>query len=216
MSLVTLEVLEGLERGRTYKDLPTPVTIGREDDNSIRLNDERISRFHAKIQEDAGRLILTDLDSTNGTRVNGHPVQIKVLQPGDVLHLGRCVLRFGRQEEIKSRMSVHRNAAGEIDCTLPSIAEGSSGEFDEDTAELFPEGPPATPGHLSLQQRAELSDILAYLHDRIRRVISTGVEDDETDEDSQQMLVDWPAWQELIDVELEIARYLKRIAEPEA
>jgi predicted component of type VI protein secretion system len=88
MALVTLQVLEGLERGQVYAGIPTPVTIGREDDNHIRLNDERVSRFHAKIQEDNGRIILTDLDSTNGTRVNGHPVQMRVLQVGDQLSIG--------------------------------------------------------------------------------------------------------------------------------
>ena len=74
MSLVTFQVLEGLERGDVIRDLPTPVTIGREEDNHLRLNDVRVSRFHAKVQEDGGKIILTDLESTNGTRVNGHPV----------------------------------------------------------------------------------------------------------------------------------------------
>ena len=85
MTSIALQILEGHQRGRTYSDLPTPITIGREEDNAIRLNDERASRFHAKIQTDDGRVILTDLDSTNGTRVNGHLVQMRVLQPGDVL-----------------------------------------------------------------------------------------------------------------------------------
>ena len=76
MPSISIQVLEGLERGRFYHDLLPPVTIGREEENTIRLNDERVSRFHAKLQEDVGRIILTDLDSTNGTRVNGRTVQI--------------------------------------------------------------------------------------------------------------------------------------------
>ena len=54
-----------------FHNLATPITIGREEGNLVQLNDERISRFHVKIQEDDGRLVVTDLDSTNGTRVNG-------------------------------------------------------------------------------------------------------------------------------------------------
>ena len=54
-----------------FDDVPTPLTIGREEGNPIQLNDERISRFHLKIQEDEGKLVLTDLESTNGTKVNG-------------------------------------------------------------------------------------------------------------------------------------------------
>ena len=50
MALLTLSVLEGLERGRVYDQLETPVTIGREEDNVVQLNDERVSRVHAKLQ----------------------------------------------------------------------------------------------------------------------------------------------------------------------
>jgi pSer/pThr/pTyr-binding forkhead associated (FHA) protein len=61
MAILTLSVLEGLERGLVYEDLETPVTIGREEDNVIQLNDERVSRVHAKLQEDRSQVILTDL-----------------------------------------------------------------------------------------------------------------------------------------------------------
>ena len=64
MAQVSFQVLDGLERGVVFTDLQTPITIGREDDNDIRLNDERVSRFHAKVQEDDGHIILTDLQST--------------------------------------------------------------------------------------------------------------------------------------------------------
>jgi pSer/pThr/pTyr-binding forkhead associated (FHA) protein len=49
MALITLSVLEGFERGRVFSALPTPVSIGREIDNTIQLNDDRVSRFHAKV-----------------------------------------------------------------------------------------------------------------------------------------------------------------------
>ena len=67
MALVTLRVLDGADRGKVFPNIPTPVTIGREEGNSIQLNDERVSRFHLKIQEDHEKLVLTDLQSTNGT-----------------------------------------------------------------------------------------------------------------------------------------------------
>src|SRR5579872_5685795 len=102
MAKITIQVLEGFERGRVFAELPTPVTIGREEDNTIQLNDERVSRFHVKIQEDGGRVILTDLDSTNGTRINGHPVQMRVLQYGDQLSIGRSILVYGSPGEIEA------------------------------------------------------------------------------------------------------------------
>ena len=103
MAEVTFQVLEGMERGRIFADLSTPLTIGREEDNGIQLNDERVSRFHLKIQEDAGRVILTDLESTNGTRVNGVPSQLRVLQIGDLISIGRCLLVYGSPAKIAER-----------------------------------------------------------------------------------------------------------------
>src|SRR5579859_5034169 len=100
MKSITFQVLEGIDKGKVFRDLPIPVTIGREEGNMIRLNDERVSRFHAKIQFDSEDVIITDLDSTNGTRVNGMPVQIRRLQPGDQISLGRSTLLFGSHAEI--------------------------------------------------------------------------------------------------------------------
>src|SRR5713226_8093449 len=108
MKNITFQVLEGIDKGRVFRDLPIPVTIGREEGNVIRLNDERVSRFHAKIQFDSDDVILTDLDSTNGTRVNGMPVQIRRLKPGDQIALGRSTLLFGSHAEISQRKALIR------------------------------------------------------------------------------------------------------------
>src|ERR671925_432570 len=108
MPEVTFQVLEGVDKGRVFRDLPTPVTIGREEGNLLRLNDERVSRFHAKVQQDDGDLILTDLESTNGTRVNGHVIQIRRLRVGDRITLGRSLLLFGSDEEINQRRATLR------------------------------------------------------------------------------------------------------------
>src|ERR1700738_3361237 len=102
MTNVTFQVLEGVDRGRVFRNLATPITIGREEGTVLRLNDERVSRFHAKIQQDNGDIILTDLESTNGTRVNGHVVQIRRLRAGDRIHLGRSLLRYGTEKEIEA------------------------------------------------------------------------------------------------------------------
>src|SRR4029077_2082417 len=105
---VTFQVLDGVDKGRVFQDLPLPLTIGREEGNQLRLNDERVSRFHAKVQQDTGDLILTDLESTNGTRVNGHVVQIRRLRVGDRITLGRSLLLFGSDDEINERRQTLR------------------------------------------------------------------------------------------------------------
>src|SRR5579871_3957714 len=136
---ITIQVLEGFERGRVFDDLPTPVTIGREEDNTIQLNDERVSRFHAKVQEDGGRVILTDLDSTNGTRVNGHPVQMRILQHGDQVSLGRSLLVFGSAQQLSERESQLRSrgengsadSPGQHTIAIPGTLAGSSPDEEE-------------------------------------------------------------------------------------
>src|SRR6266403_2015662 len=120
MPVVTIQVLEGVDKGRVFRNLPTPVTVGREEGNLLRLNDERVSRYHAKVQFDNEDVILTDLDSTNGTRINGRPVQIRRLLPGDRVGVGRSILVFGTPEEIAARIAeildfLHRGLASATD-----------------------------------------------------------------------------------------------------
>ena len=104
MSAITLRVLDGADRGRVFDDLAPPITIGREEGNAIQLNDDRVSRFHVKIQEDNDQLVLTDLESTNGTRVNGEDINIRILKYGDLITVGRSVLVFGSRDEIADRL----------------------------------------------------------------------------------------------------------------
>lgn len=64
-----------------------PAVIGRQADCSVQINLERISRCHAQLEEQGGRLILTDLDSTNGTFVNHKPISTPTpVRPGDTVH----------------------------------------------------------------------------------------------------------------------------------
>jgi pSer/pThr/pTyr-binding forkhead associated (FHA) protein len=104
MAEVTLQILDGVDRGKVFQHLDTPVSIGREEGNTIQLNDERVSRYHAKIQEDQGQLVLTDLESTNGTRVHGEPVPLTILRLGDRISVGRSVLLVGSPSELDDLM----------------------------------------------------------------------------------------------------------------
>ena len=125
MSGITLRVLDGSDRGRVYDELAPPVTIGREEGNTIQLNDERVSRFHVKIQHDHDRLVLTDLESTNGTKVNGEDIQLRILRHGDMITVGRSVLLFGSRAEIEDRLARLRQTDPDGDHTLnPHVLRG--------------------------------------------------------------------------------------------
>jgi predicted ATPase/Tfp pilus assembly protein PilF len=71
-----------------------PLTIGRESNTDIALNDPRVSRQHARLSYRQQQIWLTDLRSSNGTFVNGKPIQERALQPGDVLSFGGMQATF--------------------------------------------------------------------------------------------------------------------------
>lgn len=101
---ITFQVLEGFDKGRIFRDLDSPVSIGREDGNTLRLNDERVSRYHAKVNRDRDNVILVDLDSTNGTRINGQVCSMRCLLPGDRIQIGKTTLLFGSPADIQKRL----------------------------------------------------------------------------------------------------------------
>ena len=162
---ITLRVLDGADRGRVFGELGAPVTIGREEGNSIQLNDERVSRFHLKIQADHEKLVLTDLESTNGTKVNGEDIQLRILRFGDMISVGRSVLLFGSRDEIADRLANMRSnnaaARGTVD-PASGKGRGASLEFDLDWEEdddlqatIHAMEPPEIPDRLSPGQAAQ-------------------------------------------------------------
>jgi pSer/pThr/pTyr-binding forkhead associated (FHA) protein len=221
MALLTFQVLDGMERGRVLADLLPPITIGREEDNAVQLNDERVSRFHAKVQEDGGRVILTDLESTNGTRVNGHPIQMHVLRIGDQVSIGRCLLLFGSANEIEQHIQdrkslIQESPGGTISFESDEFEFSASGsrDDDEDLPRLFPDGPPELPSELRPLQVAQTSDLLAHLHDRLRSVITAGHSTQTDGDEKPSYKMDWAAWQRLMQLEMDLAIYLKKLIDP--
>jgi two-component system, NtrC family, response regulator HydG len=71
------------------------VTIGRAPTNAIVVKDERCSRNHAEVFQSQGQWTLRDLDSRNGTLVDGQRIQVDYqLQPGDIVRIGNSHLAF--------------------------------------------------------------------------------------------------------------------------
>jgi Protein of unknown function (DUF3662)/Inner membrane component of T3SS, cytoplasmic domain len=67
------------------------VTIGRAPDNAVVLEDRRVSRHHARLQGRRGMLVLTDLESANGSRVNGVAISEIALGAGDRIEIGTTI-----------------------------------------------------------------------------------------------------------------------------
>jgi hypothetical protein len=71
-----------------------PLVIGRLPECDVVLNDSNVSRRHAELRRSGDGVFLTDLGSTNGTRVNGTPVREQILASGDEVSVGSTKLIF--------------------------------------------------------------------------------------------------------------------------
>lgn len=83
---VTLHLDDG--SGRSFRLQRGSNLLGRGQDAAFRLPDTGVSRQHADVHFDGREAMLTDLGSTNGTTVNGGPIQDWQLADGDVIRVG--------------------------------------------------------------------------------------------------------------------------------
>ena len=83
-----------LPDGRRVRLGETATVLGRNSDCTVPLADPRASRRHAEIRATADGFLVVDLDSMNGTKVNGVPVREHVLHDGDEIAVGAIVTRF--------------------------------------------------------------------------------------------------------------------------
>jgi signal transduction histidine kinase len=89
-----LFVIRGRDQGTRYEIDQQAVSIGRDPSNVIQLHDTEISRNHARFQLMETKYTLFDLQSSNGTYVNGKPIQEHILLSGDQIQMGRTLLLY--------------------------------------------------------------------------------------------------------------------------
>jgi hypothetical protein len=75
------------------------ILIGRSRDCDIQVADANVSRRHAEVRQEGAAHWVVDLDSTNGTEVNGRRLKRSKLRPGDTITVGATDLVFGRETE---------------------------------------------------------------------------------------------------------------------
>ncbi len=134
--IVTLDVVDGPERGKSFhfSELDS-FLVGRSLKAHLRLDpvaDPFISRTHCLIEVRPPRCILTDLGSTNGTKVNDQPVRIAELGDTDLIRVGHTAIRIVVEQTRADNKSDEKNEAGPGDDepgdAEPGDAERSSEE----------------------------------------------------------------------------------------
>jgi diguanylate cyclase (GGDEF)-like protein len=103
-------VIYGPELGRRVQLGTAPFQIGRSARNDLALDQESISRHHARITFDGTEYWVQDLGSTNGTYVNDEPVREQRLADGDQIRIGRSILKFmtGENVEVQYHEEIYR------------------------------------------------------------------------------------------------------------
>ncbi|MEM9588044.1 MAG: FHA domain-containing protein [Planctomycetota bacterium] len=217
MSGITIKVLHGADRGKVHDRLDPPLTVGREEGNDIQLNDERVSRCHFKVQRDNERLVLTDLDSTNGTKVNGVECQLKILRHGDLIAVGRSLLLVGSEEQIAARLAAMGGDNATMNRDVSSSDSVVQFEMNHEPKSPYPaevmqvHDMPSIPADLSPGQKAQLCEIIDFLQARLLRLI----ENARIDDGNREVHLKYAHWQRLVDTQSRLAELGRNISDPD-
>src|SRR5215510_3363497 len=88
-----LTVRQGPVPGKVFDMVKDVVTLGRDVNNDVVINDAEVSRNHGRLTSQSGGYLIEDLASTNGTFVNGQRlIGPKLLNPSDVVGLGETIV----------------------------------------------------------------------------------------------------------------------------
>ena len=92
MTEFVLEILDGDRVGEIFELASEPLTFGRRQGNDIVLKDEKCSGRHAQVVLEDGSWVLRDLDSTNGTLMDGRKIDEVGLTANDIFQTGHMPL----------------------------------------------------------------------------------------------------------------------------
>lgn len=128
--MASLFVIQGADQGKRFEFKATPVALGRDNSNAIRLHDTEVSRRHAELRQEDETYRVVDLGSANGTFVNGQLIDQAALKSGDRLQLGQTVMLFNDggvspRKDLTARVDLlSRSSPDDRSAILKSIPSG--------------------------------------------------------------------------------------------
>jgi len=120
--MAKLVVLTQSMAGRSYDLATERTTVGRVEDNAFQIAEPSVSSRHCEILLQGGNIVVKDLNSTNGTFINGEKISEGVLKPGQTLRLGNVELKLDVPGAPSAPASPPANAAP----TAPSGSPASA------------------------------------------------------------------------------------------
>ncbi len=185
----SLFVIRGNDQGSRFEFAEGTTSIGRDASNDIQLHDTEVSRRHAQIYGSKDVFTVSDLDSSNGTFVNGRPVEAHRLESGDHLQIGRTLMLFTQppgapEVDLSDKVAISSDKAfGDQSHIVHSVSHEESSHFFELSPQVEQSAWLARArGNLQAMYRAALAvsqtlDIDKLLH-RIMELIFESVDAD--------------------------------------
>ena len=102
----TLFVIRGVDQGSRFELTEPTIRLGRDPSSTIPLHDTEVSRHHAEIRWADGEYAISDLNSSNGTFINGQRIHHQQLASGDQLQVGSTLMLYtGPAEESQENLA---------------------------------------------------------------------------------------------------------------
>lgn len=92
--MAKLVVLSEGFTGLTYELKVEKTTVGRLEDNAFQIAEQSVSSHHCELLQRVDDVLVKDLNSTNGTFINGEQIKEATLKPGQILRLGQVEMRL--------------------------------------------------------------------------------------------------------------------------
>jgi pSer/pThr/pTyr-binding forkhead associated (FHA) protein len=128
--LAKVVIKEGPGTGSEY-EVAQAVILGRLDSNDIPVKDTKASREHAKIYKQGDRFAIVDLNSSNGTFVNGAKVTKHLLEPGDEIEIGTVRLLFEDPEAMAAAEAAKEAKRKSLEKALDTARKPEAAKADE-------------------------------------------------------------------------------------
>lgn len=156
---IKLEIFGGPDAGKRRRFKGARMVIGRTPGVDLRLKDQSVSRRHIELVQGSEGVLLRDLGSGNGTKVNGARVAEKMLEHGDEIHIGKTKIRFvdevaafrkareateKKEAEEKAKAEAEAEAKAKAEAEAQAKAEASGAAVDPTGESALESGPKTT------------------------------------------------------------------------
>ena len=118
--MAVLRGLSGVLTGTVFELYDGETTFGRHSGNQVQLDEGSVSSFHCTVVRDGVRCTIRDLNSTNSTRVNGEPVTVRALSPGDLVQMGSVEFMYEDENAVPAERPASINTTS-VTSSEPSV-----------------------------------------------------------------------------------------------